>query len=173
MITVVDTGPLLALAKVQALRLLKCLYGEVLATPAVFTEAVTAGYACNAPDARILDLAFKDGALRVKVPQIATLPRPFLLQRGEDESIRLAIDEQATWLLVDDLAARQAAEANFAAAGCATRVKGTLGVIVSATQQALLDKAGAIALITSLKARPDVWLNAALCNQVIRVLEAS
>jgi hypothetical protein len=171
MITVVDTGPLLALAKVQALALLKRLYGEVLTTPAVCTEAVMAGYACNAPDARTLDFAFKDGSLRVRTPQIVTLPHPFLLHRGEDECIRLAIENQATWLLIDDLAARQAAEANFSAAGCSTCVKGTLGVVVSATQQALLAKTEAIALISSLQARPDVWLNAALCDQVIRMLE--
>jgi predicted nucleic acid-binding protein len=171
MIAVVDTGPLLALAKVQALKHLTSLYSEVWTTPAVFTEAVTAGYACNAPDAETLERAFKNGSLRVQTPQLDTLPRPFFLQRGEDECIRLAIEKQAAWLLVDDLAARQAAEANFAAVGCPTRVKGTLGVIVSATQQAILDRTDAIALITSLKARPDVWLNAALCDQVIRTLQ--
>lgn len=83
----------------------------------------------------------------------------------------MAIEKQATWLLVDDLAARQAAETNFAAVDCPTRVKGTLGVIVNATQEATLDKTEAVALITSLKARPDVWLSAALCDQVIRALE--
>jgi predicted nucleic acid-binding protein len=163
----------LALAKVQAVKLLTRLYNEAWTTPAVFTEAVTAGYACNAPDAEILECVFKDGLLRVQTPQLDAVPRPFFLQRGEDECIRLAIEKQATWLLVDDLAARRAAETNFAAVGCPTRVKGTLGVIVSATQQAILDKVEAIALITSLKARPDVWLSAALCDQVIRVLETS
>lgn len=68
MIVVVDTGPLLALAKVQALKLLTGLYSEIWTTPAVFTEAVTAGYACNAPDAETLERAFKDSSLRVQIP---------------------------------------------------------------------------------------------------------
>ncbi len=43
MIVVADTGPLLALAKIEALGLLRDLYQPVVTGPTVFTEAVTAG----------------------------------------------------------------------------------------------------------------------------------
>ena len=61
MIAVADTGPLLALAKVNALDLLTQLYRPVITTPTVFTEAVTAGLAQNAPDVYVLEAAFKSG----------------------------------------------------------------------------------------------------------------
>jgi predicted nucleic acid-binding protein len=53
-----------------------------------------------------------------------------------------------------------------------TKVKGTLGVIVSAYQDRLISQQKAISLIEVLKARPDVWIDAGLCDQVIASLQA-
>ena len=58
MIVVADTGPLLALAKIGALDLLKRLYGQVLTAPAVYDEAVTSGLAQGATDAPLLQAAY-------------------------------------------------------------------------------------------------------------------
>ena len=99
MIVIADTGPLLALAKVQALDLLKGLYQQVI------------------------------------------------------------------------LGARQTAQKNFAAAGVATDVKGTLGIIVSAAQASVITAQQAIAIIESLKHRPDIWLSPVLCDAVIETLK--
>lgn len=173
MIVVADTGPLLALAKVNALDLLSQLYQQVITSPAVFTEAVTAGLAQAAPDAETLNAAFTSGRLQVRTPQLASLPVPSLINRGEDESIRLAIELGADWLLVDDLEARRAAMDNFASAGVSTAVKGTLGVIVTAYLHKHLARQQAIDLVSALKARPDVWISDDLCDQVIHALQTS
>ncbi len=170
MIVVADTGPLLALAKIGALDLLKRLYGQVLTAPAVYDEAVTAGLAQGATDAPLLQAAYQRKVLRVQAPTDDTLPIPGLLHRGEVESIRLAIEQSTDLLLVDDLDARQLAEANFQAAGAPTGIKGTLGIIVSAYRQNLLTQQEAIGLINALKSRPDIWISARLCDQVIRTL---
>ncbi len=169
-VVVSDAGPLMALAKVSALNLLNQLYGQVLTTPAVHTEAVTAGLAHGAPDAKILAAAFSEGRLQVRIPTLGTLPVPTLLHRGEKESLCLAIELPAVWFLVDDLAARQAAEANFTAAHVSTGVKGTLGVIVSAYQRRCIGRETAIDLINTLKMHPDVWLSTNLCDHVIMTL---
>jgi len=108
-----------------------------------------------------------------KVNAIASLPTPSLLHRGEDESIRLAIELRADWLLVDDLVARRAALANFAASGAPAAVKGTLGVVVTAYQQKHLTRQQSIDLVNALKARPDVWISDDLCDRVIRTLQTS
>lgn len=173
MIAVVDAGPLLALAKVNALNLLTRLYQQVVASPAVFTETVTAGLAQAVPDAALLNDAFTGRRLQVRAPQLSALPIPSLLHRGEDESIRLAIELRADWLIVDDLAARRAALANFASADVPTAVKGTLGVLVSCYQQQHLSRQQAIDLVNTLKARPDVWISDELCDQAIHTLQAN
>ncbi len=171
MIAVADTGPLLALAKVNALDLLAHLFQQAVITPAVFTEAITAGLAQNAPDAYILEAAVKNGRLQMRVPKPLALPRPAFIHRGEEESIRLAIELAADCLLVDDLDARRAAIDNFAAAGVSTSVKGTLGVIVTTYQQKYLAREQAVDLVNALKARPDIWISRKLCDQVIRTIQ--
>jgi len=172
-IAVADTGPLVALAKVNAVDLLTQLYRQVITSPAVFTEAVTAGLAQAAPDAEILSAAFTSGRFQVRTPKLASLPTLSLLHRGEDESIRLAVELRADWLLVDDLVARRAALANFAASGAPAAVKGTLGVVVTAYQQKHLTRQQSIDLVNALKARPDVWISDDLCDRVIRTLQTS
>src|SRR6185295_13562318 len=59
---------------------------------------------------------------------------------GEREGILLALQEQADWLLVDDLRARAVAEAIFASQGVKTRVRGTLGLLVEAFRQGVLTR---------------------------------
>jgi predicted nucleic acid-binding protein len=173
MIAIADAGPLLALAKVKALGLLSELYRQAITSPAVFTEAVTAGLAQNAPDAKLLNAAFTSDQLQVRVPTLLSLPVPFLVHQGEGESICLAIELGADWLLMDDFDARRAALANFSAAGVSTRVKGTLGVIVTAYQHECLTRRQAIDLVNAIKARPDVWVSNALCDHVIHTLQTN
>jgi predicted nucleic acid-binding protein len=86
------------------------------------------------------------------------------------ESIRLAVESRADWLLIDDLDARRAAPASFQSAGTETQIKGTLGIIVSAHQDAGLPREQAISLVQDLSRRPDVWVSAALCRRVIEIL---
>jgi predicted nucleic acid-binding protein len=172
-IVVADTGPLLALAKIGSLDLLKQLYGQVFTAPAVYTEAITAGLDQGATDAPLLEAAYQRETLRVQRPTGAPLPISGLLHRGEAESIQLAIEQNADFLLMDDLDARRLAEANFQAAGASTDIKGTLGIIVSAYQQNLLTRQEAIDCVNALKSHPDIWISARLCDQVIRTLRHS
>ncbi len=58
----------------------------------------------------------------------------------------------------------------LAAGGAGTRVKGTLGSIVSAHQQGRLSLQEALRLLKSLGERPDVWLSQKLILKVIESL---
>ncbi len=155
MIAVADAGPLIALAKVNALDLLTQLYQPAFITPAVFAEAITAGQALSAPDADILNQAVLGGHLQVRAPMTGPLLVPAVLHAGEQESIRLAIELRVDTLLVDELEARRAAQANFAAARIAISIRGTLGLIVTAYQQKVVIQQRAIDIVNALKARPD------------------
>ena len=170
MIAAVDSGPLIALAKIRALDLLCDLYGQVFTGPAVYTECVTAGLAMEAPDAAVLQEAYQYGHLVVRVPASAVLTYPAGLHDGEAESIRLAIELSADWLLMDDLDARRIAQRNILAAGISTGLKGTLGVIVTAACAGVIRPGRAAELVGELKNRRDVWLDASLCDATIKTL---
>lgn len=167
MIVVSDSGPLMTLAKVGGLGTLRQLYTSILIPPAVYDEAVIAGLALKADDATLLEAEYRRGLFEVRTPSLTMLPSPALLGPGEEESIRLAIELHADWLLADDFEARRAAELNFAAARAPTAVKGTLGIIVSAFGEGHLSRERAIELVETVKGRPDIWISAELCDRVI------
>lgn len=171
MIVIADAGPLIALAKIGGLEPLHQLYAPILITPAVYDEAITAGLALGADDASLLNAEHKRAMFEVRVPALMTLPVPALLGLGEAESIRLAIELRADWLLIDDFDARRAAGDNFASAGVSTLIQGALGIIVSAYQAGHLTREKAVEQIEALKARPDIWISAELCDRVIDSLK--
>jgi uncharacterized protein len=171
-VTVVsDTGPILALAKTGGLSALFGLFPAVLTAPAVYEEAVTEGLRLGAPDALLLQEHYQSGSLTVRKPAGTSLPRPALLGCGEEESILLAIELKASWLLVDDLDARRAALANFEAAGVHVQVKGTLGVVIAAVRSGNLSRTDARAIVGALNQRPDVWISTGLCERAISEIE--
>jgi predicted nucleic acid-binding protein len=99
------------------------------------------------------------------------LPVPALLGAGEQQSILLAIEQRAVWLLVDDLDARRAASTNLEAAKVETRLKGTLGVIVSACEHGHLAKEAAVGLVDSIRLRKDIWISNQLCDRAVQILQ--
>lgn len=173
-IVVTDAGPLMALAKLDALELLARLYGVVHTTPIVFDETVAKGMAQGAPDASLLNRYFDRSVLIVKTTQsLPALQEPLKIQAGERASIQLAIRLRASEFLVDDLHARKVAEQNFAAAKLATTVRGTLGIIYLSFQKGLVSQTQAIQLIESIKIRRDIWISAKLCDAVLQLIYAS
>ena len=105
---VADAGPLIALARIGQIELLRRIYGEVLIPSAVLDElALSSGR----PGAIVLEDAVKSGWI---LKQCATLKAavaeltPFL-GRGEAEAIVLAKQEHPQFLLIDDAKGRAAA----------------------------------------------------------------
>lgn len=170
MTIVSDAGPLMALAKVGGLDALFRLSPTILTPPAVYEELVTAGLRLGAPDAALLLSHYQAGDLKVLPPAASSLSIPALLGPGEEQSILLAIEQRAVWLLMDDLDARRSALANLAAAGSDTRLKGTLGVILAAHEQGHLSREQAIGLLEAIRHRPDIWISDGLCDQVLGLI---
>jgi len=170
-IVVADAGPLISLAKINGLDALLQFDTSILITPAVYAETVTRCLALGAEDASRLEAEYKQGVFEVRPPKLTALPTLVLIGPGEEESIRLAIELHADWLLVDDLEARRAAEKNFLRAGVSTAIQGTLGVIVSAYRKGQLPRSKAIETVEMIKGRPDIWVSAELCDQVIHILQ--
>jgi predicted nucleic acid-binding protein len=165
-----DAGPLMALAKVGGLDPLFRLFPTILTPPSVYEELITAGLRLGAPDAALLMSRYQTGDLKVLSPAAASLPVPASLGAGEEQSILLAIEQKAVWLLMDDLDARRAALVNLSAAGSNTKLKGTLGVILAAHEHGHLTEEQATELVESIRLRPDIWISSDLCDRVLKLL---
>lgn len=123
MIVVSDASPLIALAAVRHLDLLRQLYGEVLIPPAVHQEVTQGDRAApGVNEVRSADW--------IRMPPLRDLVLVQALEveldRGEAEAIVLALDSRADLLLIDERRGRAVATR------LGVRVVGVLGVLVEA-----------------------------------------
>jgi len=130
---VADSSPLIYLARLNRLELLRSLYSEVFIPPAVWREVAVEGK--ELIEGRSLLVAASEGWLRVDDSAAASANEEVLkqLDDGEREAIALAIRLQAL-LIIDD------AEGRAAAQKLGVKLTGTLGVLVQATRRGLLPR---------------------------------
>ena len=105
---VADAGPLIALARVGQLDLLRRLYGRVLVPSAVLHELALGS---GRPGAGVLEDSVRSGLLvEQAVVRENTVPEHTpLLGRGEAEAIALATQQHPQFLLIDDAKGREVA----------------------------------------------------------------
>ena len=105
---VADTGPLIALARVGQLDLLRRLYQRIVVPPAVHAELALDS---ERPGVAVLSSAFDAGWINVEAVTDSALGTELarLLGPGETEAIALAEQEGARFLLVDDARGRRIA----------------------------------------------------------------
>lgn len=140
--TVSNTSPLIWLAKIGKLNLLKELFGEVLISEESYKEAVEKGLEEGFSDALVIKDAYEQRWIKVKSldkKQIAIcekiMQHGFELHKGEVQAIILAREMgKDALLLMDDSSGRAFAEA------WGLKVKGVLYVIMTALRNKLLDK---------------------------------
>jgi predicted nucleic acid-binding protein len=161
---IADAGPLMTLAKLNALPLLKRLYGTVLISQTVYNEVVTEGLARGYPDAGVVQRFWQQQRWKPRVVNSEEIPLDLQqagLDLGERESLFLAARERTALLLVDEEAARSAARER------GVRVKGALGVLVEAFQKKHLDFEELELLFAQIEQRDDIWISAELCRLVL------
>jgi len=128
-IVVSDTSPIIGLAAVGYLDLLRELYGTVLLPTAVLEELTAAEP--PAPALREVQTADWLRVLGVREPAL-TAALELELDRGEAEAIALAVEHEADLLLLDERKARVVARR------LGRPVIGVLGVLVEAKRRQLL-----------------------------------
>lgn len=129
MILVLDTSPLIALARIDSLAFLRPLADQVVIPEAVYMESVD--HASGRPGSA--EIAQADWIVRRPVQNQADVVRLRLrLGWGEAEAIVLAREIGADAVVLDDATARQMAEHE----GC--RVVGLLGLLIAGKQRGLL-----------------------------------
>ena len=129
--TVSNTSPLMNLAIIGQLALLRQQMGIVWLPPAVLEELRVE---TELPGARAVGEALEDGWLRVQSVEERMLVKVLQreLDQGESEAIALALQMQADWLLLDEREGRRVAKS------LGIKVTGVLGVLLRARREGQL-----------------------------------
>ncbi len=162
-----NAGPLIALGKLNRLDLLRDLFGELQIPRAVFDEVVTQGLVRGLPDALAVRLFLQRQGWVVVEPtqaQLSAYMPPVILDPAETELLALAQSMSSPLVLLDDEGAR--AEARRLGLG----MLGILGILVRAWRERLLSLEDTELLIRQIAERPDIWISAKLCSDVITSL---
>ena len=132
---VVNATPLIALALLDRLELLRQMFDEILVPATVYEEVVVKG--AGRPGADAVD---RTDWLRVVSPRAASTIEPMLLglDVGEMDVLLLAREQRPDWVLIDERLGRRIARA------MGLPVKGTLGVLLAAVLSGLLSKTEAL-----------------------------
>lgn len=134
---VADTGPIIGLAKIGRISLLKKLATDVLITLIVHKELYgKIGFESNQIDQALNDFVHvvKPGSLELNIDE-----PPANLGEGEKQSISLAFSlKNDVLLLIDDRAGRQAAD------NLNIPKIGLVGILLLAKNRGLLDNVGAL-----------------------------
>ena len=123
---IADSSPLIGLARIGHLTLVKSLAGRVWVPPAVWDEITQ----FDRPEARVLSA---QTWIEVVAPRAAdVIPFSSMLDKGEAEALALAINQSGAALLIDDLRGRRvAARLNI-------RHFGTVGLLGQAKREGLV-----------------------------------
>lgn len=132
-LVVADAGPLIGMARIGQLDLLKQLYGKILIPTQIFAELKLSS---TRPGARIVAQAIETGWIKcitVYNPgKVMKLSR--VVDAGEAEAIQLALEHRAAFLLIDDKKGRKAAKSR------GVPIIGTGAVLLAAKKAGLLNK---------------------------------
>jgi predicted nucleic acid-binding protein len=101
-----NSTPLIYLAKIGRLDLLRELFGEVLVPKEVYAEVVLKGKSLGLKDAYVVEAAVVQGW--IKVVAADPVEMPIELDKGEQEALSLA-KQLKTTVLIDEVSARSAA----------------------------------------------------------------
>jgi predicted nucleic acid-binding protein len=152
-IVIADSSALIALSICNVLDLLIPLFGEIKVPVAVFEEVCIE----NKPEFEVLK-NFLEDKVSVTSINISTIEKSKGLGLGELEAIALYKDLQADLLLIDDARAKKVAYTNN------LEVMGSLGVLLLAKQQGLIDHI--YPLLKRLK-YSDIFISHSLLDQVL------
>jgi len=126
-----NTSPILNLAIIGELYLLRDQFGVILIPPVVLDELHVDK---NLPGSEDVNNAIKDGWIRIEAVKQNALVRALQrdLDNGEAEAIALAIQVNAEWLLIDERDGRNAGKS------MELKVVGILGILLKAYREGKL-----------------------------------
>lgn len=158
MIVVSNTSPIINLAKIGYLDLLKRLYGRILIPDAVYAEIVVRG-AGEAGSQEVQQLKWIE-TKTLKNHSLFTALR-YQLQPGESGAIALAVEKDAGLLLLDEKQARKIA------IDMGIEITGILGVLLQAKQTQLISSIQP--LLDHLRNEAGFWIKDDLYERILNM----
>lgn len=123
---VCNSSPLIHLAKIKMLEMLKNFFGEILIPEAVYRECVREGG--EREDAKEIENAGWVRVMKIKDKELKKALN-VALDEGESESIVLALEQSADLILLDDYEAREFARTY------GLSITGTVGILMKAKKE--------------------------------------
>lgn len=160
-----NSGPLIHLARIGRLELLKELFGEVVIPHEVKLEVVDRGKDEGAADAFLIESEIDAGWISIDLSKssgVKEIAESAGIEIGEASAIILARKKKCP-ILIDDLAARRFA------IGMGLEVAGSIGVLVRAARLGKISKSEALDALDKL-ARV-MWLSVDIYEDARRVIE--
>jgi predicted nucleic acid-binding protein len=151
-----NTGPFIHLSEIDLFEALK-IFDEIFITKEVYDELVKSKIIIP-KKVKILELNSESKDF-VKI-----LMNQYDLGLGESSAIALTIQEKIGLFITDDLDARMTAKSNN------IEVHGTVGIILRAFREKIIDKRVAIDKIKELKDKSSLYITTDLVNEIIRAI---
>ena len=158
-----NAGPLMVLAKLNLLYLLKQLYGRVHFARSVYDETVIEGMRQGYEDAQTLYLFFSQmdwHPQEIDAAEVLGDRRQIHLDRGERDTLALAVAMENPLVLIDETEGRQAAR------DWGLRARGSLGILVEAYRRGILGADQLRLAFAEIIRRQDIWINPALVERL-------
>ena len=96
--------------------------------------------------------------------KVKIITNEYNLDLGEAEAITLALQEKIDYFITDDLEARKIAKKYF------IEVHGTIGVVLRALKEKLIDKKTAIEKVNELKTKSSLFITQDLINEITKAI---
>lgn len=160
-----NSGPLIHLARIDRLKLLKELFGKVMIPQDVKIEVVDGGKEEGAPDAFLIESEIEKGWIVIeesKNDKSKKIAESAGIENGEVSAIMLAKIKKCP-VLIDDLAARRFAS------GLGLEVVGSLGVLIHSVKVGKISKSEALEALDKL-ARA-MWLSVDVYEEARKAIE--
>ncbi len=157
MIVVSDSGPIIALSKINQLNILKHYFGKIHISDAIYNELVKKGKGMFG--SKEVEKADWIKAAKVK-DEVAVKVLELELDRGEAETIILGNELKADLILLDESIARRIARL------LNLKVKGTIGILVLAKKDNIIKKLKPI--LNELRAK-GVWISDEVYDEALNL----
>ena len=155
MIVVCNSSPIIALASVNRLDILKKLFSEILIPQAVYEEVFAIANK-EIPKADFIKVRKVKNKNLVKVLNL-------YLDVGESEVIAFALEKGIDRVILDDKQARKIAEKQ------GLKVIGTLGILILAKEKSIVEEVRS--LIIQMKKRINFRISQEIVNKVLSMLD--